>query len=60
MLPTVNTSAGNLLRGRSSAGLVTGWVSCLEGRYAPIFASPHVMGDTFVEVVDALVALPAE
>jgi len=45
--------------GAHEAGLVTGWVSRLEGRYAPIFAPPDVMGDDLVEVVDALVALPA-
>jgi 2-haloacid dehalogenase len=46
--------------GAHEAGLVTGWVSRLEGRYAPIFAPPDVMGDDLVEVVDALVALRAE
>ena len=45
--------------GAHEAGLVTGWVSRLEGRYAPIFAPPDVIGDDLVEVVDALVALPA-
>jgi 2-haloacid dehalogenase len=45
--------------GAHEAGLVTGWVSRLEGRYASIFAPPDVMGDDLVEVVDALVALPA-
>ncbi|HJT05241.1 MAG TPA: haloacid dehalogenase type II [Pseudonocardiaceae bacterium] len=45
--------------GAHEAGLVTGWVSRLEGRYAPIFAPPDVIGDDLIEVVDALVALPA-
>lgn len=45
--------------GAHEAGLVTGWVSRLEGRYPPIFASPDVIGADLIEVVDALVAAPA-
>jgi hypothetical protein len=40
--------------------LVTGWVSRLEGRPSPIFARPDVLGDDLVEVVSALLDLPAE
>lgn len=45
--------------GAHEAGLVTGWVSRLEGRFPPIFAQPDVIGDDLVEVVDALLVLPA-
>ncbi|GAA3929366.1 haloacid dehalogenase type II [Actinomadura viridis] len=43
--------------GAKRAGLVTGWVSRLEGRYAEIFAAPDVRGDDLVEVVEGLLAL---
>jgi 2-haloacid dehalogenase len=46
--------------GAHEAGLVTGWVSRLEGRLSPIFARPDVLGDDLVEVVGALLDLPAE
>ncbi|MFF5263914.1 haloacid dehalogenase type II [Actinomadura viridis] len=45
--------------GAKRAGLVTGWVSRLEGRYAEIFAAPDVRGDDLVEVVEGLLALEA-
>jgi 2-haloacid dehalogenase len=44
--------------GASRAGLVTGWVSRLEGRYPPVFAPPDVTGQTLVDVADGLLALP--
>ena len=44
--------------GAHRAGLVTGWVSRLEGRYPPVFAPPDVTGATLVEVADALLSLP--
>jgi 2-haloacid dehalogenase len=46
--------------GAHEAGLVTGWVSRLEGRLSPIFARPDVTGADLVEVVEALLALPGE
>jgi 2-haloacid dehalogenase len=46
--------------GAHEAGLVTGWVSRLEGRFSPLLARPDVTGADLVEVVDALVALPTE
>jgi 2-haloacid dehalogenase len=45
--------------GAHRAGLVTGWVSRLEGRYADVFDPPDVTGDDLVAVVDGLLALPA-
>ncbi|MTD52575.1 haloacid dehalogenase type II [Amycolatopsis pithecellobii] len=45
------------LHGAHQAGLVTGWVSRLEGRFPPVFAPPDVTGDGLVEVVEALLAL---
>jgi 2-haloacid dehalogenase len=45
--------------GAKRAGLTTGWVSRLEGRYADIFAPPDVTGGDLVEVVERLLALPA-
>lgn len=44
--------------GAKRAGLVTGWVSRLEGRYPPVFAPPDVTAGTLTEVAGALVALP--
>jgi 2-haloacid dehalogenase len=44
--------------GAKRAGLTTGWVSRLEGRYADLFAPPDVTGDDLVEVADRLLALP--
>jgi len=44
--------------GASRAGLVTGWVSRLEGRYPPVFAPPDVTGETLVAVADGLLSLP--
>lgn len=46
--------------GAHEAGLVTGWVSRLEGRPSPVFARPDVLGDDLVQVVGALLDLPAE
>lgn len=43
--------------GASRAGLTTGWVSRLEGRYPEIFAPPDVTGATLTEVADALLGL---
>ncbi|MFI0481194.1 haloacid dehalogenase type II [Actinomadura sp. 9N215] len=43
--------------GAARAGLVTGWVGRLEGRYGDVFAPPDVTGDDLVEVVDRLLAL---
>ncbi len=45
--------------GAHRAGLVTGWVSRLEGRFPDIFDPPDVTGDDLVTVVDGLLALPA-
>jgi 2-haloacid dehalogenase len=42
--------------GAKRAGLVTGWVSRLERRYAGIFVPPDVRGDDLVEVADGLLA----
>lgn len=47
------------IHGAHQVGLVTGWVSCLESHFPPTFAPPDVTGDDLVEVVDALLALPA-
>jgi 2-haloacid dehalogenase len=44
--------------GAKRAGLVTGWVSRLEGRYPAIFAPPDVTGGTLAEVAGALLSLP--
>ena len=44
--------------GAKRAGLVTGWVSRLEGRYPPVFAPPDVAGATLEEVADGLLGLP--
>jgi 2-haloacid dehalogenase len=44
--------------GAHRAGLVTGWVSRLERRYAAVFDPPDVTGDDLVSVVDGLLALP--
>lgn len=46
--------------GAKRAGLVSGWVSHLEGRYPPIFAPPDVSGDTLTEVAEGLLGLPAD
>ena len=45
------------IHGAHQAGLVTGWVSRLEGRFPPVFAPPDVAGAGLVEVVDALLEL---
>jgi 2-haloacid dehalogenase len=45
--------------GAHQAGLVTGWVSRLEGVFPDVFARPDVTGDDLLEVVNALLALPA-
>jgi 2-haloacid dehalogenase len=44
--------------GAKRAGLTTGWISRLEGRYPPIFAPPDVRGIDLVQVADRLIALP--
>jgi 2-haloacid dehalogenase len=44
--------------GAKRAGLATGWVSRLEGRYPPVFAPPDVTGETLTEVADGLLGLP--
>ncbi len=44
--------------GAKRAGLVTGWVSRLEGRYPPVFTPPDVTGEMLVSVADGLLALP--
>lgn len=44
--------------GAHQAGLTTGWVSRLEGRFPDIFATPDVTGDDLVTVVDRLLGLP--
>lgn len=43
--------------GAKRAGLVTGWVSRLEGHYAEIFAAPDVAGDDLVDVAERLLGL---
>jgi 2-haloacid dehalogenase len=43
--------------GAKRAGLITGWVSRLEGRFGDIFEAPDVRGDDLVEVADGLLAL---
>jgi 2-haloacid dehalogenase len=45
--------------GAHTAGLVTGWLSRLEGRYPDLFDTADVTGDDLVSVVDGLLALPA-
>ncbi|HEX3650398.1 MAG TPA: hypothetical protein VHV49_18385, partial [Pseudonocardiaceae bacterium] len=45
------------IHGAHQAGLVTGWVSRLEGRFPPVFAPPDVTGAGLLEVVEALLAL---
>lgn len=44
--------------GARRAGLVTGWVSRLEGVIPDIYDAADVVGDTLVEVADGLLALP--
>jgi 2-haloacid dehalogenase len=46
--------------GAHRAGLVTGWVSRLEGRYSAVFDPADVTGDDLVSVVDGLLALPSD
>ncbi|MGP4025627.1 haloacid dehalogenase type II [Actinomadura sp. 3N407] len=43
--------------GAKRAGLVTGWVGRLEGRYGDVFAPPDVTGDDLVQVVERLLTL---
>lgn len=45
--------------GAKRAGLITGWASRLEGRYADVFAPPDVTGHDLVEVARRLLTLPA-
>ncbi len=46
--------------GAKRAGLRAGWVSRLEGVYAPVYDRPDVTGDTLVEVVGDIVALEGQ
>lgn len=46
------------IHGASQAGLVTGWVSYLERRFAPAMNPPDVVGDTLTEAVLRFLALP--
>lgn len=46
------------IHGANRAGLVTGYCPRLEGAFVEGFVPPDVTGDTLVEVVDALLALP--
>jgi 2-haloacid dehalogenase len=46
------------IHGAHAAGLVTGWVSRLEGRFPSVFTTPDVTGDDLLAVVDGLLALP--
>jgi 2-haloacid dehalogenase len=45
--------------GAGEAGLVTGWASRLEGRYASSYRPADVTGRDLLEVVEGLLALPA-
>ena len=47
------------VHGAQRAGLTGGWVARAERVHAPVFDPPHVQGASLVDVVDALVALPA-
>jgi 2-haloacid dehalogenase len=46
------------VHGAQRAGLTGGWAARAERSYAAVFDAPHVHGDSLVEVVDALLALP--
>lgn len=46
------------VHGASQAGLTTGWVSRLEKHFLPMMNPPDVTGDTLVEVIQHLLALP--
>jgi 2-haloacid dehalogenase len=46
------------MHGAGRAGLVTGWASRHEGRFAATFDPPDVTGRDLVEVADGLLALP--
>lgn len=47
------------VHGAQRAGLTGGWAARAERVHAPVFDTPHVQGDSLVDVVDALLALPA-
>lgn len=47
------------VHGAQRAGLTGGWCARSERVYAEVFAAPHVQGDSLVDVVDGLLALPA-
>jgi 2-haloacid dehalogenase len=47
------------VHGAQRAGLTGGWLPRSEKVYAPVHEPPHVQGGSLVEVVDALLALPA-
>jgi 2-haloacid dehalogenase len=47
------------IAGANAAGLVTGWVSWKEKFFHRAMGAPAVSGATLVEVVDALMSLPA-
>jgi 2-haloacid dehalogenase len=46
------------VHGAQRAGLTGGWAARAEGVYAEVFDAPHVRGDSLVEVVEGLLALP--
>jgi 2-haloacid dehalogenase len=47
------------VHGAQRAGLTGGWVARAERVHAAVFDTPHVQGASLVDVVDALLALPA-
>jgi len=48
------------IHGAAKVGYVTGWVSRLEGRFAPAFGKPDVAGENVTDVVEALLDLPVQ
>ncbi len=46
------------IHGARQAGLTTGWVSRLEGRFPDVFDPPDVKANGLVGVIDTLVTLP--
>ena len=46
------------VHGAQRAGLTGGWAARAERTYAEVFDAPHVQGNTLVEVVEGLLALP--
>jgi 2-haloacid dehalogenase len=45
--------------GAKQAGLVAGWVQRQDKQYSSVMTPPDVRGNTLVEVIDALLALPS-